>query len=55
MLGYICRNKVKGLAYASEYKQLFSASEDEVIVIWDMRAKRDEVIFWIILCYIEAC
>ena len=37
------RNKVKGLAYTSEYKKLFSASEDQVLVVWDMKTKRTEV------------
>eukprot|EP00794_Sanderia_malayensis_P010930 gene10930-12091_t len=44
--GHSGMNKVKGLCYASQAKKLFSAGEDQSLVIWDMKTKRDETPTW---------
>ena len=36
--------KVTSLYYSASTQQLFSASEDSVVAIWDMSIKRKEVL-----------
>lgn len=37
------RSKIVGIAYATGKRRLISASDDGLIVFWDMNAKREEV------------
>ena len=42
---HCCRGKVRGLAYVSHMRQLFSSGDDAMLIVWDMTAKRKEVCF----------